>query len=130
MTQNLSPEAAAAAALSHLLAGHPELGCIAWTVGGREGVLTGHHTATAGSAEIVDRCSEVMGGTVARSTERFGDRGGQGVAQLVTTYRDVPVHVYGTYELPGRHGLTSDGLTALYAARPLGAVAVLPGVAL
>ncbi|MFM9590795.1 hypothetical protein ACKI16_29835 [Streptomyces scabiei] len=130
MTEHLSPEAAAAAALAHLLAGHPELGCIAWTVGGRECVLTGHRTATAGTAEVIDRCSEVMGGTVLRSTERFGDRGGQGVAQLVTVYRGVPVHVYGTYELPGQHGLTSDDLNALFAARPLGTVAVLPAVAL
>lgn len=130
MTRELSAEAAVAAALSHLLAGHPELGSVMWTIGETPGTLSGRHTAVTGRGEIIDRCAEVMGGTVARScSRRRGDIDRQAVAQLVTAYQGVPVHVWGTYSIPGPDGLTTDDLADLMAARALGTLVCLPAVA-
>ncbi|WP_328434499.1 hypothetical protein [Streptomyces sp. NBC_00425] len=129
MDSNLTPEQAAAAALAHLLAEHPQLGSITWSVGERPGVLTGRLVAETGHGEIIDDCAEVMGGTVAR-TSHYRDDDGHGVAQLVTSYRDVPVHVWATYLLPDSTGLTSTDLRQLLAGRPLGTLPMLPGGAL
>ncbi|MFJ6562006.1 hypothetical protein ACIQMV_19520 [Streptomyces sp. NPDC091412] len=126
MTTAPTPAQAASAALAQLLARHPELDRLVWTVGETPGVLKGFQVTETGTGEIIDLCAQVMGGTVARSVlDRSGDR--QGIAQLVTGYDGVPVEVWASYLLPGADGLTSTELYDLLVGRPLGTVAVLPG---
>ncbi|MFF0092793.1 hypothetical protein ACFYSF_22910 [Streptomyces canus] len=108
MTENLTGDAAVAAALAHLLADHPELSSIIWPVGEKTGVLLGYHMAETGQGEIVDRCAEIMGGTVARTTEARNNDG-HGVAQLLTTYDGVPVHIWASYSVI-QSPLTADEL--------------------
>ncbi|MFJ3249174.1 hypothetical protein [Streptomyces sp. NPDC086782] len=126
MKPDVSPAQAASAALAQLLAQHPELDRLIWTVGETPGVLKGFQITETGTGEIIDLCAEAMGGTVARSVVGRGvDR--LGVAQLVTSYDGVPVEVWASYPLPGADGLTSTELRDVLAARPLGTVVCLPG---
>ncbi|GGQ49484.1 hypothetical protein GCM10010250_21240 [Streptomyces althioticus] len=126
MNEHLSGEAAAAAALAHLLADHPDLGALVWSIGQTPGVLAGHQMAESGQGEIVDACSAVMGGTVARSTHALnGD--GHGLAQLSTFFDGVPVQVWVSYPLADRNGLHSAELAALLSGRQLGTLPLLPG---
>ncbi|PWI16071.1 hypothetical protein DI272_19270 [Streptomyces sp. Act143] len=125
MDRNLSGEAAAAAALAHLLTDHPELGSLIWTVGETPGVLTGHQITETGHGEIVDTCAEVMGGHVAR-TSNHRNVGGQGIAQLVAFYDDVPVKVWVSYPLPN-NTLNAAELRRVFTGRHLGTVADLEG---
>jgi hypothetical protein len=114
-----------AAALARLLANHPELSSITWTVGERPGVLTGYQISDDGRGEIIDVCARIMGGHVARSCH-YRDDDGHGIAQLVITYDGVPVHVYATYVLPDSR-LTAADLRRVLTGRPLGTVAVIEG---
>lgn len=126
MNQNSSPQLGVANALVGLLTARPELHVFSWSVGEKPGVLLGTLTAETGNGEAVDMVAGLTGGTVGRSSvSRHGDR--QGIAQLVTTYQGVPVHVWASYPLPDDHGLTSTDLRNLLAARPLGALACIPG---
>lgn len=126
MKRDSSVQLGVANALVGLLNTSPELHAITWVVGEQPGVLLGRLTAETGNGEAVDAVAGVAGGTVARScVSRGGDR--QGIAQLVTTYQGVPVHVWASYPLPDVHGLTSTDLLNLLAARPLGALACIPG---
>ncbi|MEU6595409.1 hypothetical protein ABZ923_40490 [Streptomyces sp. NPDC046881] len=108
--ENLSGNAAVAAALAHLLSDHPELSSMVWPVGETTGVLAGHQIAETGRGEIIDTCAEIMGGTVARSMQLRGAGDGQGLAQLVTTFDGVPVEVWASYPLEGGQPLTGDEL--------------------
>ncbi|KQW13594.1 hypothetical protein [Streptomyces sp. Root369] len=104
MIEHLTGDAAVAAALAHLLADHPELSPIVWTIGEKPGVLSGCQLM-AETGDIIESCAKAMGGTIAHSTQNLhGDS--HGVAQLLTTFDGVPVHVWASYPLPG---------TALYA---------------
>ncbi|MFB7574628.1 hypothetical protein [Streptomyces sp. NPDC056165] len=126
MKRDVSPAQAASAALAQLLAHHPDLDRLVWTVGETPGVLKGYQVTETGTGEIIDLCAQVMGGTVARSVLNRGDDR-LGVAQLVTSYDGVPLEVWASYPLPGADGLTSTELREVLAARPLGAVVCLPG---
>lgn len=126
MNENPSGEQAAAAALAHLLADHPELGSVTWSVGETPGVLSGRQISESGHGEIIDACAAAMGGTVARTTQtRHGE--GAGFAQLATVYDGVPVQVWVSYLVPGPNGLTSTELRNLLGHRPLGTLPILPG---
>lgn len=95
MTEHSNPQASAATALSQLLTEHPELTGLTWTID-TVGVLQGEQHGQDGSGEIVDRCAEIIGGTVLRtSIWHHGD--GQGLAQLATEWRDVLVKVWASY---------------------------------
>ncbi|MFF5968153.1 hypothetical protein ACFY64_31420 [Streptomyces collinus] len=113
MNEHLTGDAAVAAALAHLLTDHPQLSGIIWPVGERPGVLLGYQMSQTGQGEIVDTCAGIMGGTVARTSEyRQGDK--HGVAQLVTTFDGVPVHVWASYVVPSSD-LTGDKLRDILA---------------
>lgn len=125
MNEHLTGDAAVAAALAHLLADHPKLSSITWTVGEKPGVLTGYQIDDTGQGENIDACAEVMGGHVAR-TSHWRDDDGHGIAQLATTFDGVPVHVWASYLLPYSK-LTGDGLRTLLTGRRLGTVADIKG---
>lgn len=125
-----TPEAAAAAALAHLLAAQPELSVITWTVGEQPGVLVGRQTSESGAGEIIDTCAAVLDGTVVRSALGHGKGDRQGLAQLVAVYDGVLVEVSASYPLPGPDGLTSAELREVLSGRPLGTLAIVPGGAL
>lgn len=126
MNPNPSPAQTVAAVLARLLTERRELETLVWTVGETPGVLKGHLVASSGSAEVIDVCADLMGGTVVRSvTNRGGDR--QGIAHLVTVYDGVPVEVWASYPLPDATGLTYADLHRLMTGRPLGALLCLPG---
>lgn len=126
MKHDSSLQLTPAAALVELQAARPELHEITWTIGEQPGVLCGHHIAETGRGELIDIVAAVAGGTVAHSSvSRDSDR--QGVAQVVTTYRGVPVQAWASYPLPDSHGLTSGDLRELFAGRSLGTLVCLPG---
>ena len=125
MNTHLSGEAAAAAALAHLLADHPELHSVIWSVGETQGVLTGRQIDETGQGEVIDTCAKIMGGHVAR-TSHYRNDDGHGVAQLVTFYDDVPVEVRASYLLPDTT-ITAAELRRVLTGRPLGTVAVIKG---
>ncbi|MGW2075053.1 hypothetical protein ACWCPK_42705 [Streptomyces sp. NPDC001953] len=126
MSQHRSPEQAAAAALTHLLAERPELAALIWTVGESPGLLKGHQIAETGAGETIDVCAALMGGTVTRTVlNRDGDR--DGLAQLATIFDGVPVEVWASYPLPDADGLTSTELRDLLTSRRLGTLVCLPG---
>ncbi|MDQ1018794.1 hypothetical protein [Streptomyces afghaniensis] len=104
-----------AAALAHLLADHPELRAIVWVVGETPGVLAGYQMAAPDQGANVDTCAEIMGGHVAR-TSHWRDDDGYGLAQLVTTFDGVLVHVCASYLLPTSK-LTADELKDLLTGR-------------
>lgn len=126
MKRDSSLQLTPAAALVELQADRPELHSITWTIGDQPGVLSGHHIGETGRGELVDVVADVTGGTVAHSSvNRDGDR--QGVAQIVSAYKGVPVQVWASYPLPDAHGLTSVDYRELFAGRQLGALVCLPG---
>ncbi|MBT2492319.1 hypothetical protein J7E96_28185 [Streptomyces sp. ISL-96] len=95
MTAHSNPQASAATALSQLLTEHPSVDGLTWTIN-TLGVLQGELHATEGDGQIVDDCARILGGTAAHTTlTRDGDR--LGLAQLTTTWRDVPVLVWSSY---------------------------------
>jgi hypothetical protein len=127
LSEHLTGDAAVAAALTHLLADHPELASVVWTVGKTPGVLEGQHVSDSGRGEIVDACAAVMGGHVARSTQ-YLDIDGHGLAQLVAVYDGVPVSVWASYPLP-KSNLPAAELRRVLTGRPLGAVVCRGGAA-
>ncbi|MFG2404184.1 hypothetical protein ACGFR8_07570 [Streptomyces brevispora] len=103
MKTHASPQAGAATVLSQLLTEHPEVTGLTWTVD-LLGVLHGEVHEEAGDGRIVDACAEILGGTAAHTIlTRAGDR--LGLAQLATTWRDVPVHVWASYPQAPAGGL-------------------------
>ncbi|MFI2434749.1 hypothetical protein [Streptomyces sp. NPDC018693] len=104
-----------AAALAHLLSDHPKLSSMVWPVGDTPGVLTGHQISETGRGEIIDTCAEIMGGTVARTAQIRAGGDGQGLAQLVTTFDDVPVEVWASYPLTGSEPLYGAELRGILA---------------
>ncbi|THA50829.1 hypothetical protein [Streptomyces sp. A1136] len=95
MTAHSNPQASAATALSQLLTEHPEVVGLTWSIN-TLGVLEGEQHAETGHGQVVDDCAQVLGGTAAHTVlSRAGDR--LGLAQLTTTWRDVPVHVWASY---------------------------------
>ncbi|MEU1853641.1 hypothetical protein ABZ499_31355 [Streptomyces sp. NPDC019990] len=114
-----------AAALAHLLADHPELGSITWSVGEKPGVLTGHQLDLLGQGQSIDACAEIMGGNVVRASHWRGDSG-DGVAELVTTFDGVTVHVWVSYVLT-RSTLTAAELRSVLSGRRLGTLVDIAG---
>ncbi|MFJ3100298.1 hypothetical protein [Streptomyces sp. NPDC086835] len=95
MTAHSNPQASAATALSQLLTEHPEIADLTWSIT-TLGVLEGEQHAETGHGQVVDDCAQILGGTAAHTVlTRAGDR--LGLAQLTTTWRDVPVHVWASY---------------------------------
>lgn len=125
MKEHLTGDAAAAAALAHLLADHPELSAVIWSVGEMPGVLTGRQINVTGRGEIVDACAKAMGGHVAR-TSHYRENDGHGVAQLVTVYDEVPVQVWASYPLPDST-ITAAELRRVLTGRRFGVVADIEG---
>lgn len=93
VTEHSNPQASAATALSQLITEHPELTGLTWTID-TVGVLQGEQHGQDGHGEIVDRCAEILGGTVLRTS--YGD-GGQHLAQLAAEWRDVLVKIWASY---------------------------------
>lgn len=95
MTAHSNSQAHAATALSQLLAEHPDVTGLTWSIDPL-GVLRGERHAESGDGQIVDEVAKIIGGTAAHVCfTRDGDR--QGLAQLTTVWRGVPVHVWASY---------------------------------
>lgn len=128
MSEDLTAQQRVAYSLFVLLAKHPTLESVVWSVGEQPGVLYGREICDAEYSGSMEALAEVAGGTVLHSATPSPDGGpGQGLAQIVTDYEGVAVHASSTYQLPDEQGLTSEGRYRLLAVRPLGSLACLPG---